>query len=85
MQRGLVVSYRPFGTTCRSHIQGSSSPVAERKLAVNDVLGQPVAPIFSGQAALLRSVDWYLATFWGNLSLSFSGVKQPCCVALIGS
>jgi hypothetical protein len=57
-----VQVYRRFGTTCRSHLQGSRSPSVPmfwdnlslpssrvKKSKCTDVSGQPIGPIFNGQ------------------------------------
>ena len=78
-------NYRRFGTTYRSHIQGSSSPVLQCRLVVSDVSRLPIAPIFKRQAVLLHSVAWYFPTFRDNLSFTYSRVKQPCYTVSLGN
>jgi len=36
--------------------------VTQSRLVATGISGQPVPPIFKGQAALLHSVGWWLAT-----------------------
>jgi hypothetical protein len=42
MQRGLEVSYLHFGTTCRSILQGSSSPYPRNTWVLGKVVGTNV-------------------------------------------
>jgi hypothetical protein len=104
-QESVVISYRRFGTTYRSHFRGSriwflptlrdnlSVPFSGVKnLVLTDASGQPVGPIFEDQESGSyrrfgttyrshfrgpRIRGYFLPTFWDNLSVPFSGSKNP--------
>jgi hypothetical protein len=61
--RRVAIVYRRFGTTHRSHLQGS-------RVREEDVSGQCIGPIFKGQESEKK-------TFRDNASVPYSRVKSP--------